>query len=126
MGLTGLTAPALLGWGHSACDCVCLECVCVGRSPLKDRLQRLCGSVPVERSACPGVEILCYNVTRVSSNIEIREPLFSVALERFRQHPDAAGRRGDFCRRPKSSQRKNTSLPLITHATQTRDEAPGG
>ena len=23
----------------SACDCVCLECVCVGRSPLKDRLQ---------------------------------------------------------------------------------------
>ena len=22
----------------SACDCVCLECVCVGRSPLKDRL----------------------------------------------------------------------------------------
>ena len=25
----------------SACDCVCLECVCVGRSPLKDRLQQL-------------------------------------------------------------------------------------
>jgi hypothetical protein len=24
---------------RSACDCVCLECVCVGRSPLKDRLQ---------------------------------------------------------------------------------------
>jgi hypothetical protein len=42
VGLTGLTAPALLGWGlRRACDCVCLECVCVGRSLLKDVLRKV-------------------------------------------------------------------------------------
>ena len=34
VGLTGLRLPCSV----SACDCVCLGCVCVGRSPLKDRL----------------------------------------------------------------------------------------
>ena len=26
----------------SACDCVCLKCICVGRSPLKDRFRCVC------------------------------------------------------------------------------------
>ena len=34
----------------SACDCVCLECVCVGRSPLKDRLRKFLECVCVGRS----------------------------------------------------------------------------
>ena len=36
-GYKGLTAPALLGWGLRVILCVCLECVCVGRSPLVER-----------------------------------------------------------------------------------------
>ena len=36
------------GWGLP-CDCVCLECVCVGRSPLKDRLP----DISLEPIICP-------------------------------------------------------------------------
>ena len=44
-GLRGSDGPGLacLAQLGSACDCVCLECVCVGRSPLKDRLQKSAG-----------------------------------------------------------------------------------